>query len=50
MPYLVVVVISGSYSDEASITAAINAFKDMIAVIAPTIHVVGTRFSLEQKG
>ena len=38
-----------SYADEASITAAINAFKDMIAVIAPTIHVVGTRFSLEQK-
>jgi hypothetical protein len=38
-----------TYADEASVAASINAFKDLIAVIAPTIHVVGTRFSLEQK-
>ena len=38
-----------SFSDEASVAAAITGFKDLIAVIAPTIHVVGTQFSLEQQ-
>ncbi|MGC6508095.1 MAG: DNA topoisomerase (ATP-hydrolyzing) subunit B [Myxococcota bacterium] len=38
-----------SFSDEASVTNSIAAFKDLIAVIAPTIHVVGTRFSLDEQ-